>query len=105
MTREDCIKAMARARHSQACDGGYTQVGYMNATAAYDAMQDHIRAERERVREMCAEHFDDAATEAEGRFAFQSAGESSEAFTKTANIMRALADDIRALDIGGKTDG
>ena len=52
MTRDQCIEAKAEKMHRQAIGGWGVSYGidyYKGlATAAYDAMADHIRAERER---------------------------------------------------------
>ncbi len=117
MTREQCIEAMARAIDPDAF-GYHPGIGPLaskwceemcqeareQATAAYDAMLPHIQAERERVREMCAE-----ACEAVADRFF----EESERETERLNIGRKLdvaagAENcdiaIRALDIGGQDD-
>ena len=105
MTRDECIEAMARARHSEACDGGYAQVGYLNATAAYDAMAEHIQAREEAVREMCAVycHSHNMSVNVRGSEGTYVPTEFNDKYGTHPGM--GYADAIRALDIGGKTDG
>lgn len=112
MTRDQCIESMAReialASNPDATWDWYSEAGRnafrKQATAAYYAMADHIQAERERVREMCA-----AFCAAKSRDFKEAADEEPDvvAEDKLREIGRVaawMARDLRALDIGGEAD-
>ena len=113
MTREDAIKSAAEAMHRQDfgenIDWG-TPIAVVaqykaRATAAYDAMAEHIRAREEAVREMCAE-FAEAEALALSMAADQASGCSvASTYRSNSYQITRLSNAIRALDIGGKTDG
>ena len=95
MTRDQCIEAMARAMCES--EGEWLVLADMRreqATAAYDAMADHIRAREEAVRERCVAICERRAEEMRVH-----------RYPAIEAALRDAAGDIRALDIGGKTDG
>ena len=101
MTRDECIEAMRKAMASHNLE----YVDSTTATAAYDAMADHIRAREEAVREMCAVycHSHNMSVNVRGSEGTYVPTEFNDKYGTHPGM--GYADAIRALDIGGKTDG
>ncbi len=113
MTRAECIEAIARAidpdafsdDHAQAVAsaffiGSARATAHRKATAAYDAMQDHMRAERERVREMCLGVVRGFIGSTEHGVIADVYGKDSA--DHCAGVASGLSSGLRALDIGGQ---
>lgn len=112
MTRDQCIEAMARAMHDgplgvdvlynevSPASGGLDSTIWCRemATAAYDAMADHIRAREEAVRERCL----CVVTQERANVASH---EQTPATHCAVAYMTLIGTAIRALDIGGPGDG
>ena len=101
MTRNECIEAMARASFGvwDSIDDWDTAPTNLKdeyrieATAAYDAMAEHIRAREEAVREMCAKQCG-AVISSLGKGSYPVPNCSIDTASRISNA-------IRALDIGG----
>ena len=110
--RDQCIERIARAMddaHPKLAADCPDEAVHAMATAAYDAMADHIRAERERGEGLMLDKCRDAVSGFMGdvcdaAIACDDADE-MRLIHERSHTITAIFHAVNAIDIGGKTDG